>query len=429
MIFCNEKVIQGSISDQQLDTIIEQMMEKVSKRRELKRVLIIPPDFTRFHSRSGEITSKLYSLLGDAVSLVLPALGTHYGMTDEEKKTMFKGVPLSIIHDHDYKTEVVELGRIEKEEVFRISRGAVDFDWPVQVSRILLEQQWDLIISIGQVVPHEVAGMSNYTKNTLVGTGGKECIDKSHFVGAACNMEKIMGQIHNPVRELLNLGSDRYLSHLPFLYIQTVVAPDMKGGNVLKGVFAGDDAACYEQAAALAQKANIFLLDECPKKVVVFLDGEEYKSTWVGNKSIYRSRLAVADGGEILILAPGLHTFGENPISDTLIRRHGYKGSSYVAECIERDPDLADNLGSASHLIQGSTDGRFTITYCPGKLTREEIEQVGFNYGDLAAAMKRYHPSKLQDGWNVVDGEKIFYISNPGLGLWAYKEKFSTSYV
>ena len=427
MLYCSEKVLQGSLSAKQLDEIIEQVVAKVSKERELKRVLVIPPDFTRFHSRSGEITSKLYSLLGDAISLVLPALGTHYGMTDEEKRTMFKGVPLSIIHDHDYTTDVVELGRIEKEEVLRISKGAVDFDWPVQVSRILLEEPWDLIISIGQVVPHEVAGMSNYTKNTLVGTGGKECIDKSHFVGAACDTEKIMGQIHNPVRELLNLGSDRYLSHLPFLYIQTVVAPDMKGGNVLKGVFAGDDAACYEQAGALAQLVNIFLLDRCPKKVVVFLDGEEYKSTWVGNKGIYRSRLAGADGGEILILAPGIHTFGENPISDTLIRRHGYKGSAHVAECIERDPELAGNLGSASHLIQGSTDGRFSITYCPGKLSKAEIEQVGFNYGDLDAAMDRYHPNTLQDGWNEVDEEEIFYISNPGLGLWAYNEKFITS--
>lgn len=428
MLYCNEKQIQGAISTEQLDEIIEQVVARVSETRELKRVLIIPPDFTRFHSRSGEITSKIYDLLGDAVSMVLPALGTHYGMTDEEKKTMFKGVPLSIIHDHDYKSEVVELGRISQEEVSEISRGAVAFDWPVQVSRILLEEQWDLIISIGQVVPHEVAGMSNYTKNTLVGTGGKECIDKSHFVGAACNMEKIMGQIHNPVRDLLNLGSDRFLSHLPFLYIQTVVAPDMKGGNVLKGVFAGDDAACYEEAAALAQQVNIFLLDRCPKRVVVFLDGEEYKSTWVGNKSIYRSRLAVADGGEILILAPGIHSFGENPIADTLIRRHGYKGADYVAECIARDPELADNLGAASHLIQGSTEGRFTITYCPGKLSREEIEQVGFAYGDLASAMKRYNPQELEDGWNTVDGEEIFFISNPGLGLWAHRDKFNTSF-
>jgi nickel-dependent lactate racemase len=425
MLYCHEQVAEGGISSGDLSVIIEELIRSVSAGRSLRNVLVIPPDFTRYHSRAGEITSKIHAILGDSVIMVLPALGTHYGMTDEEKRTMFKDVPLSIIHDHDYRTEVEELGRIPSEEVSRISKGAVDFDWPVQINRILLEEQWDLIISVGQVVPHEVAGMSNYTKNTLVGTGGKECIDKSHFVGAACDMEKIMGQIHNPVRDLLNLGSDRYLSHLPFLYIQTVVAPDMQGGTLLKGVFAGDDSECYEKAAALAQQENIFLLERSPKKIVVLLDGEEYKSTWVGNKSIYRSRLAIADGGEIVILAPGVHTFGENPNADTLIRKYGYHEAPYVIKAIEENSDLAENLGTASHLIQGSSGGRFTITYCPGKLSREEIEDVGFNYGDLAEYSKRYDPKVLKDGWNIVDGEEIYYISNPGLGLWAHKDKFN----
>jgi len=427
MLYCDEERLEGEISAEQLDAVIEQVVKAISQGRSLKKVLIIPPDFTRFHSRAGEITSRLYHLLGDAVTMVLPALGTHYGMTDEEKTTMFKGVPLSLFHDHDYANEVVELGRISAKEVAEISHGMVDFDWPVQVSRILVEEDWDLIISVGQVVPHEVAGMANYTKNILVGTGGKECIDKSHYVGATCGMEKIMGQIHNPVRNLLNLGAERYLSHLPLLYIQTVVAPDMKGGTVLKGIFASDDAVCYEKAASLAQKANVFLLDRSPSKVVVLLDGDEYKSTWVGNKSIYRSRLAIADGGELIILAPGLHTFGENPTADTLIRQYGYKGTPYVTDCIKKDPKLAENLGAASHLIHGSTEGRFTITYCPGKLTKQEIEHVGFAYGDIKEYMDLYNPEKMKDGWNEVDGEEIFYISNPGLGLWAYKDKFKVS--
>jgi len=425
MLYYEEERVEGAITPAQLDVIITQIVKAISQGKSLKRVLIIPPDFTRYHSRAGEITSRLYQQLGDSVKMVLPALGTHYKMTDEEKKSMFANVPLSLFHDHDHANEVVELGRISSEEIAEISQGMVDFDWPVQVSRILVEQDWDLIISVGQVVPHEVAGMANYTKNVLVGTGGKECIDKSHFVGATCDMEKIMGQIHNPVRDLLNLGSKRYLSDLPLLYIQTVVAPDMKGGTVLKGVFAGDDDLCYEKAAALAQKENIFLLDRSPSKVVVLLDGDEYKSTWVGNKSIYRSRLAIADGGELIVLAPGLHTFGENPTADTLIRKYGYKGTPYVLDCIRQDPHLAANLGAASHLIHGSTEGRFSITYCPGKLTKEEIEQVGFAYGDLDEYRKKYDPSTMTDGWNDLDGEEVFYISNPGIGLWAYEGKFS----
>jgi len=238
-------------------------------------------------------------------------------------------------------------------------------------------------------------------------------------------MENIMGRISSPVRELLNRGSDRYLKDLPIIYIQTVVAPDMAGGTLLKGLFIGDDQDCYIKAARLAQKTNIFMLDRCPSKIVVLLDADEYQSTWVGNKSIYRTRLALADDAELIILAPGLHCFGENPDADRLIRKYGYRGTACVTDCIKKDPELSDNLGSASHLIHGSSEGRFRITYCPGGLSREEIEGVGYSYGSLEEYSAKYDVVALKDGWNIVDGEEIFYISNPGLGLWASRERFS----
>lgn len=417
----------GCIEINELGNILSGVVKRISEDKSLEKVLIIPPDFTRFHSRAGEITQAFYKILGDKIKMVLPALGTHYPLTDEEKRVMFRGIPFEIIKEHDHQNDVVELGRISREEVFEISGGVADYDWPVQVNRNLIEDSWDLIISVGQVVPHEVAGMANYTKNTLVGIGGKECIDKSHYLGAACGMEKIMGRINTPVRELLNRGSDRFLKDLPIIYVQTVVAPDMKGGTELKGVFIGDDRECYIKAASLAQKTNIFLMDRSPSKIVAFLDGNEYRSTWVGNKSIYRTRLALADDAELIILAPGLHTFGENPAADKLIRKFGYKGTPYITECIKDDEELSANLGAASHLIHGSSEGRFRITYCPGNLSREEIESVGFSYGDFTEYSAKYDPAKLQDGWNEVDGEEIFYITNPGLGLWANMEKFKIS--
>lgn len=425
MLYYGETAENGSIDESKFQQILEDVIQKIEKEHDIKKVLILPPDFTRFHSRAGDITQVLYTVLGNRLKMVLPALGTHYAMTDEEKTEMFKGIPLSIIVDHDHLNDVVELGRISSDEVSKISNGSVDYDWPVQVNKTLVEDDWDLIISVGQVVPHEVAGMANYTKNTLVGTGGKECIDKSHFVGAACNMETIMGQVKSPVRNLLNTGSDRYLKHLPIIYVQTVVAPDMKGGTLLKGLFIGNDEECYTKAALLAQKTNIFLLEKEAKKIVVLMDEEEYKSTWVGNKAVYRTRLALADGAELIILAPGIHSFGENPTSDKFIRKYGYCGISAVTDLIKEDMDLADNLGAASHLIHGSSEGRFKVTHCPGHLSKEEIESVGFCYGNLSEYMKKYNPDSLKDGWNTVDGEEILYISNPGLGLWAYKERFS----
>jgi len=132
---------------------------------------------------------------------------------------------------------------------------------------------------------------------------------------------------------------------------------------------------------------------------------------------------ALADGAELIILAPGVKEFGEDKTIDGLIRKYGYKGTAATLKAVETQTDIANDLSAAAHLIHGSSDGRFTITWCPGHLTREEVEGVGFNYGDLNEMVKRYDPTKLSLGINQVDGEEIFFISNPGLGLWAHSSR------
>jgi nickel-dependent lactate racemase len=167
------------------------------------------------------------------------------------------------------------------------------------------------------------------------------------------------------------------------------------------------------------------MVEEPLKKVVVYLDPLEFKSTWLGNKSIYRSRMAIADGGELIVLAPALKEFGEDKQIDALIRKYGYVGTQKVLELVKKSDDLKNNLGAAAHLIHGSSEGRFSITYCPGYLTKQEIEGVNFKYAELNEMTRKYDPEKLKDGFNTMpDGEKIFYISNPALGLWAYKDRF-----
>jgi hypothetical protein len=274
-------------------------------------------------------------------------------------------------------------------------------------------------------VPHEVIGMAGYNKNILVGTGGSESINKTHFLGAVYGMERMMGRADTPVRKVLNYGSDNFARHLPIVYVLTVVGKDEKGGLVIRGLYMGDDLACFHLASALSLKVNFQMLDAPIRKAVVFLDPSEFKSTWLGNKSIYRTRMALADGGELLVLAPGLARFGEDPDIDRLIRKYGYVGTPRILELVRAQDDLRHNLGTAAHLIHGSSEGRFQITYCPGFLSREEIEEVHFQYADLSAMMDRYNPLRLKEGFNMLpDGEEIFFISNPGLGLWANRERF-----
>ncbi|HEY0161670.1 MAG TPA: lactate racemase domain-containing protein [Edaphobacter sp.] len=388
------------------------------------KVLALPPDFTRFHSQAGRLTELAWEYYGDRISDVLPALGTHKPMTDDEISTMYGAVPKRLFRVHDWRNDVVTLGEVPGSFIHEVSEGKVDYPWPAQVNKLLRDGGHDLILSIGQVVPHEVVGMANYNKNIFVGTGGALGIHRSHFLGAVYGMERMMGRADTPVRRVLNYAGDHFAKNLPIVYVQTVVGKNDAGKLVVRGVYIGDDTECFDLAAALALQVNFKMLDREIKKAVVFLDPHEFRSTWLGNKSVYRTRMALADNAELIVLAPGVHEFGEDGAIDKLIRQYGYCGTPRALEAVKKDPALAGNLSAAAHLIHGSSEGRFTIRYCPGHLTRQEIESVHFEYGDLAEYTKKYNPETLRDGWNMVDGEEIFYISNPGLGLWAYHDRF-----
>ena len=321
-------------------------------------------------------------------------------------------------------TMLLHLAKFLQISLANISENRVNYSWPAQVNKLLVEGNFDLILSVGQVVPHEVIGMANYNKNIFVGTGGKEGINKSHYLGAAYGMERIMGRADNPVRQVLNYAGDQFAKHLPIVYIHTVVGRGDDGSMKVRGLYIGDDKECFEKAAELSLQVNFQLLDEPLKKVVVYLDPHEFKSTWLGNKSIYRTRMALADGGELIVLAPGLKEFGEDKEIDRLIRKYGYKTTPEILEFVKNNKELQDNLSAAAHLIHGSHENRFSVTYCPGNLTKQEIESVNFNYHDLDDMLEKYNPKLLKDGFNTVDGEEIFYISNPALGLWAWKNRF-----
>jgi nickel-dependent lactate racemase len=348
-------------------------------------------------------------------------------MTPAQIAEMFAGVPASLFRVHNWRTGVTTVGEVPAAFVREVSEGAVDFAWPAQLANLIWTGKHDLILSIGQVVPHEVIGMANYNKNIFIGTGGAEGINKSHFVGAAYGMERMMGRADTPVRRMLNYAGEKFTSHLPIVYVHTVVSRDEQGKLQVRGLFIGDDLSAFTKAAELSLKVNFEMLDEPLKKVVVYLDPGEFKSTWLGNKSIYRTRMAMADGGELVVLAPGLKEFGEDPEIDRLIRKYGYRGTPATLAATRANGELRENLSAAAHLIHGSSEGRFSMTYCPGQLTRAEIESVGFKYADLAATMRRYNPAALKDGWNTLpDGERIFYISNPALGLWAWRKRFES---
>ncbi len=408
----------SELTDDQLRKGLTGCFEQLGERQ---RVLALPPDFTRLNSRAGLLTCMTHEYFGDRLTDVMPALGTHVPMPEWQLEKMFPGVPKSLFREHRWREDVITIGEVPADFVSQVSEGICSKPWPVQLNKLVWEGGHDLILSIGQVVPHEVIGMANYNKNVFIGTGGAEGINESHFIGAAYGMERMMGRADTPLRRILNHAQDTLCGHLPLVYVLTVVGSNESGQLVTRGLFIGDDHECFERAAELSVQVNFTILQEEMQKVVVYLDPEEFHSTWLGNKSVYRTRMAIADDGELIVLAPAVRTFGEDPEIDRLIRKYGYRTTPEIMRFVEENEDLRNNLSAAAHLIHGSSEKRFAITYCPGELSREEVEGVGYQYGDLDEMQRRYAPDQLNEGWNVMpDGEKVFYISNPALGLWAH---------
>ena len=416
----------GSKTDIITPQEVKEILNKVFDGMGVKnRVLALPPDHTRLNSFAGPITEMIYGYFGDKLTDIMPALGTHAPMTDAQLDMMFGSIPHSLFRVHDWRNDVVTIGEVPKEYVEEISEGKLSFSWPAQVNKLLLDKSFDLILSIGQVVPHEVIGMANYNKNIFVGTGGNEGINKSHYLGAIYGMERIMGRAKTPVRSILEYASTHFAQELPIVYIQTVLSKGDDGEMKLRGLFIGDDFECFQKAAELSLETNFIMVDKPIKKCIVYLDPKEFASTWLGNKSVYRTRMALADGAELIVLAPALKEFGEDKTIDSLIRKYGYANTPAILKAVEENADIQENLGAAAHLIHGSSAGRFSITYCLGDhISKEEIASVNYGYAPYAEMMEKYNVNQLKDGWNTVNGEESFYISNPALALWAYPDRF-----
>ena len=396
------------------DLLLDQLSEIAGK------ILVVPPDITRLPSNAGELTKILYQIWLEAKGEqfdILPAIGTHTPMTKSQIKTMFGCLDQANYYDHDWRTDLSQLGQVPSNLVGEVSNGKVDYDIPVAINRRIVEGGYDLILSVGQVIPHEVVGMANGFKNILIGTGGQEMINKSHFLGAADGIERLLGRTNTSVRQIFNYAHDNFLKKIGIIYIMTVMETSKSGETVMRGLFAGDDHQTFEKAAELSQAVNINWLDEPLNQVVVYLDPLEFKSTWLGNKAIYSTRMAMADNGELIVIAPGLKEFGEDPEIDYLIRKYGYSGTDTTLQQVSENKDLQANLSAAAHLIHGTSDGRFRVTYATSDLSREEIEGVGYEWADVNQMISQFNPEQLADGFN----SNLFFISNPAQGLWIVK--------
>lgn len=417
----------AEISWERLGELMEQTVAEAKRRlcSTPRRVLLLPPDITRMHSGAGRLTEMLYHAFAKQADVhVIPTLGQHVPHTPEENQRMFGAIPEDHIHKHDWRGGSIPVGEISAREVAESCGGVADWAMPIVLNRMLMEEPWDIVINVGHVVPHEVLGFANHNKNYFIGLGGKDTICASHLMAARCGIENNLGNLVTPVRHCFNMAEDRLLGHLPDLYVQVVLARNSNDQLVHTGVYVGDDLETYLSAARQSREENITVFDKPVQKMVCVMQGDEFVSTWVANKAVYRTRMALADGGELLILAPGLKRFGEQPDVDAIIRKYGYSGTEHVMAEYKHQPDLQELAHATAHLLHGSSEGRFKITYAPGFLSKQEIEQVNFNYADLSAMIDRYQPDQRKEGWNkTADGEEFYFIPTPSAGLWSTHDR------
>lgn len=407
---------EASLTSADLRDALSQTFETIGWPR---RALLLPPDATRLFSRAGELTVLCHELLGERVVDIMPALGTHSAMKPGQLDHMFPGVPHHLFRPHRWRDDVVTLGEVPASYVAEVTGGLYDKPWKAQVNKLLRDGGHDLIFSLGQVVPHEVIGMANYNKNVFVGTGGQEGINESHFLSAVYGIEQTLGRANTPLRQILNHAQDEFCSKLPLLYALTVIQQMPDGTLHTRGLFIGDGHDTFFQAAELSRQVNITQLDHAPRHVVAYLDPAEFKSTWLGNKAIYRTRLAIANGGRLTVLGPAVEEFGEDPEIDRLIRKYGYRTKAEILQLVEENEDLAANPSAAAHLVHGSHENRFEVVYAAGKLSPDEIRSVNYKPGDINSLMQRYDVQQLDDGWHTdTDGTEFYFIRNPALGLW-----------
>jgi len=419
---------EGRLTRENIVELVYRAAEEARRQicRDPKRVLLLPPDITRAHSGAGWITEEFYKIFSQTAEVhVIPTLGQHVPHTDEQNRWMFGSIPLDRIHVHDWRNGSRTIGEVSVDFVKEATAGKVDWAIPVSVDNFLLDGEWDLIINVGHVVPHEVLGFANHNKNYFIGLGGKPMICASHMAAACCGIENNLGTLISPLRACYNKAEDDFLGNFPDMYFEVVMAYDENGELGHTGVYVGNDLETYLDAAKASREQNITVVPPL-KKVVAVMQGDEFYSTWVANKAVYRTRKAMADDGELIILAPGLKRFGEQEDVDILIRKYGYSGTENILKLWKTEPMLQDLTHGTAHLIHGSSEGRFRITYAPGHLTREEIESVCFGYADLNEMLALYDPAKMKNGFNTMpNGEEVYYISTPSAGLWTTAEKLN----
>lgn len=406
------------LSDQDVHAIVAEALSRADVAG--KRVLMIVPDSTRT-APVGLMFRTVHDLIGEKTAAldVMIALGTHPPMTDDEinrrleitqeERTGKYGRVRMLNHSWDDPASLTSLGTIPAREIGELSGGLFEMDVPVTINRAV--HDYDLLMIVGPVFPHEVVGFSGGNKYLFPGISGAEILNFFHWLGAVITNPRIIGHKWTPVRRVV----DRAAAMVPTAKMAFCMVVH---GHKLAGLYAGTPEDTWSQAADHSSRVHI-IEKEHPFKTVLSCAPLMYDEMWVGGKCMYKLEPVVADGGELIVYGP--HIAEISKVHGAPIRKIGYHTRDYFLKQWDRFKD--EPWGILAH----STHVRGVGTYENGverprvqvtlatAIPEDVCRAVNLGYRDPATIRPEDYANREDEGILLVPqaGEMLYRLKNP----------------
>jgi lactate racemase len=392
-----------------------------------KKVLLIVPDATR--TAPVDLCFKaLHEQLaeGTAAFDVMVALGTHQAMTEKaicdrlgislaQRRERYRSVQL-INHDWQNPDALMSLGTIPAKEISELSGALFAMDVEVRVNRRLFD--YDQLIIIGPVFPHEVVGFSGGNKYLFPGVSGPEVLNFFHWLGAVVTNPMIIGNKWTPVRKVVDRAGS--MVSVPKLCFCLVVK-----GTDLAGVFVGSPEAAWTEASELSRQLHI-VYKEKPFSTILSCAPRMYGDLWTGGKCMYKLEPVLADGGELIIYAP--HISSVSLTHGRVIEKIGYHCRDYFLRQWDKFKDYP--WGTLAHSTHVRGIGKFenAVEHCRARVTlatripRETCEKINLGYRDPDSIVIEDFACREDEGVLLVRkaGEMLYQLREPA--AWARSE-------
>ncbi len=385
-----------------------------------KRVLLIVPDATR-GCPLGMVFKEVYRQLSPVTSTidVMIALGTHAPMSEqaicerleitrEERTERYASVKL-LNHEWDNPTALRQIGSLTAEEINELSGGLFSMEVPVTINACLFD--YDELLIIGPVFPHEVVGFSGGNKYLFPGVAGPEILNFFHWLGAVVTNPMIIGHKWTPVRKVV----DRAAALLPISKRCLCMVVE-KGG--LAGLFAGTPEEAWDNASELSRKLHITTKPR-PFHTILSCAPAMYDELWVGGKCMYKLEPVLADDGELIIYAPHIHEI--SVVHGKLIEELGYHCRDYFLGQWERFKDYPWGVIAHSTHVRGVGTYENGVERCRARVTlatgipQEVCERINMGYRDPASIRMEDFADREAEGILLVPkaGEMLFQLETP----------------